>query len=459
MDDAEKLGEPKASETRTALRRFQHDMRTRLGQVIGYGELLLEELRDRDLIDLVPDAEHIVLAGRGLLDLVEGTLAADVATSHFTVTEAPIGTDLGQKAAGILVVDDEASNRYLLHRRLREAGFSVTEAASGRAALSILESRTCELVLLDFMMPEMDGLETLDAIRRDFSASELPVVMATARAGRDDVLLALRHGANDYVTKPFDFGIVLARIRTQLALATASREIESLVRELEIRNAFLRRTFGRYLSDDVAQSLLESDDALDLGGERRRVTVLMADLRGFTDLTERLEPTVVVTILDEYLGTMSDVIGDHGGTVDAFIGDGILALFGALVQGGDDAALAVTCALAMHQSLPSVNEQLLERTSVNLEMGIGIATGDVVVGNIGSEERSNFTAIGSAVNLVARLEGFAGAGETLISPATYEAVGALVQVDDVRKVEPKGFRQPIDARSVSGMMDQTRTPF
>jgi adenylate cyclase len=461
MDDAETPGEPQTltAETRTALRRFQHDMRTRLGQVIGYGEYLVEELRERELADLVPDAGRIVAAGRSLLELVEDTLAGDVAASHFSPSEELAGTEvpagsIEHAGSEVLVVDDEESSRALLSRHLRDAGLAPSEADSGKAALEFLESRSCDIVLLDFTMPELDGLGTLDAIRERFSASELPVLMATGRTGRQDVLAALRHGANDYVTKPLDVGVVLARIQTQLALGAAAREIEGLVRELEIRNAFLRRTFGRYLSDDVARSLLESDDGLDLAGERRRVTVLMADLRGFTNLTERIEPTEVVAILNEYLGTMSQVIGDHGGTVDEFIGDGVLALFGALVQCGDDAVRAVSCALSMQRSLRSVNELISGRSPSPLEMGIGIATGDVVVGNIGSEKRSKFTAIGSAVNLAARLEGYAGAGEVLISPATYRAVGALVDVDAVRKVEPKGFAGVIEARSITAVRDR-----
>ena len=136
----------------------------------------------------------------------------------------------------------------------------------------------------------------------------------------------------------------------------------------------------------MAQSLLESDDGLELAGERRRVAVLMADLRGFTALTERVEPTVVVAILNQYLATMSEVIGDHGGTIDDFIGDGILALFGALDRRDDDAARAVACALSMQQSLGSVNDLIAARTSTTLEMGIGIATGEVIVGTVGSEE-------------------------------------------------------------------------
>jgi adenylate cyclase len=217
------------------------------------------------------------------------------------------------------------------------------------------------------------------------------------------------------------------------------------------RNAFLRKTFGRYLSTDIATTLLERDDGLEIAGERRRVTLLMADLRGFTALTEEIDPRDVVTILNDHLDTMSEVIEEHLGTVDEYIGDGILALFGAFETRPDDAPRAVECALAMQHALDSVNERGRARGLPNIAMGVGIATGDVVVGNVGSERRSKFTAIGSPVNLSARLESFANGGETLISPNTYDQVRALVEIDETRPVEPKGFNRVILARRVTSI--------
>ena len=198
--------------------------------------------------------------------------------SEQTTGEDAVRPADGDRSGRILVIDDEESNRSLLRRRLIGQGYSVSEASSGAGALRMIEDESFDVLLLDFMMPEMDGLETLDAIRKRYSISELPVVMATARTDREDVVRALNHGANDYVGKPFDFSIVIARVQTQLALRTAGREIESLLHQVEIRNAFLRQTLGRYLSDDVAASLLDRDDGLEIAGERRRVTVLMTDL-------------------------------------------------------------------------------------------------------------------------------------------------------------------------------------
>jgi adenylate cyclase len=434
--------------TRLALRSVQHEVRTRIGQVIGYGELLLEELGDRGLTDLVPDIEHIIEAGRGLLDVVQGQLGSSAGTPHFetaggSTPKAGPGGPRDTPHDRILVVDDDPANRALLRRHLERVGYAVTEAQDGRTAARLVGTEPFDLVLLDLVMPGVDGRQALQLFRQEWSASDLPVIVATALTDRQEVVNALTSGANDYVTKPFDFDIVLARVRLQLALGKATREIEGLMHQLEIRNSFLRRTFGRYVSDDIAESLLETDDGLELAGESRKITVLMSDLRGFTPLAERVEPTLVVAVLNEYLTAMSKIIADHRGTVNDYLGDGILAFFGAIQARSDDSRRAVECALAMHRSMPSVNQRIATRGPIELKMGIGIATGEVVVGNVGSERRSKFTAIGSAVNLAARLEGFAEPGETLISPATYDEVSDCVGDGQVRWVQPKGFKNAV----------------
>ena len=419
--------------------------------------MLEEDLRDRGLIELLPDVMRIRIAADRLLGVVEGIFFQNEAP--FTPTEPISPGHIAATAQSgpahlrgrVLVVDDEPPNRDLLSRRLGNEGHVVVEADSGSAALGLIEDEAFDLVLLDLMMPEMDGLQTLETIRKTHSLSELPVIMATARSAGEDVVAALRRGANDYVTKPFDFSVVLARVRTQLALRAAGREIEVLAQQLEIRNAFLRRTFGRYISDEVVTSLLENDDGLDMTGERRRVSVLMVDIRGFTVLTERLNPRDIVTVLNAYLKKMSEVIEGYRGLIDEFIGDGILALFGAFEQGDDDAQRSVACAIAMQHAIRVVNDSLQARGLPAIEIGVGIATGEVVVGNIGSERRSKHTAIGSAINLAARIEGFTDGGEILISPATYDDLHSLVDVAVVRELQPKGFDGVVKARRISGI--------
>ena len=208
----------------------------------------------------------------------------------------------------LLIVDDNEINRDMLSRRLVRRGYIVAVAADGHQALQMIEEHPFDLVLLDIMMPGISGLDVLKTLRQHYSASDLPVIMATAKDQSEDIVAALRLGANDYVTKPLDFPVLLARTHTQLALKRAMEEIQRLAAQLELRNQFIRKAFGRYLTDEVVASLLDAPEGLQLGGEKRRVTMLMADLRGFTSLAERLTPEQVMTIVNRYLSTMVEVI-------------------------------------------------------------------------------------------------------------------------------------------------------
>jgi class 3 adenylate cyclase len=351
----------------------------------------------------------------------------------------------------LLVVDDNEINRDVLSRRLVQRGYRVAVAADGRQALHVLMTQLFDLVLLDIMMPGMSGFEVLTILRERHSAAELPVIMATASDQSSDIVEALTLGANDYVTKPLDFPVVLARIRTQLSLKRAIQEIQRLAEQLELRNRFIRTTFGRYLTDEVVTSLLDSPEGLKLGGEKRQVTILMADLRGFTSLSGRLGPEQVVAILNRYLGTMVDIIMEYQGTIDEFIGDAIFVIFGAPLWMDDHAQRAVACALAMQLAMATVNAQNRNESLPEVEMGVGVNTGEVVVGNIGSHKRAKYGLVGSHVNLTARIESYTVGGQILISEATRQAVGSDVTVDAQIAVEAKGIEQPITLYDVRGL--------
>src|SRR5262245_60411937 len=229
----------------------------------------------------------------------------------------------------LLVVDDNEMNRDMLARRLARRGYTVAVAADGQQALQMLEAQQFDLILLDIMMPGISGLDVLKILRERYSVADLPVIMATAKDQGEDIVEALTLGANDYVTKPLDFPVVLARTETQLSLKRANEEVRRLAKELEVRNRFIQQTFGRYLSEEVVRRLLETPEGLRLGGEKREVTLLMADLRGFTAMSDRYPPEQIVRMLNNYLGAMADIITGYQGTIDEFIGDAILALFGA----------------------------------------------------------------------------------------------------------------------------------
>jgi adenylate cyclase len=214
--------------------------------------------------------------------------------------------------------------------------------------------------------------------------------------------------------------------------------------------AEIRAQFGRYLSDEVVSSLLETPEGLKLGGQRSKVTVMMCDLRGFSSISERIAPESVVQILNIFLGTMAEVIVKYQGTIDEFIGDAILAIFGAPILGEDDAERAVACAVEMQLKMDEVNERIMALGLPKIAMGIGINTGEVVVGNIGSNTRAKYGIVGSNVNLTARIESYTVGGQILISEPTYKAVPSC-EIAGSMQVEPKGVTEPITIYEVSGV--------
>jgi class 3 adenylate cyclase len=348
--------------------------------------------------------------------------------------------------ASILVVDDSEVNCTLLRRQLERASYRVTVARGGQEALRNIDEASFDLVLLDVMMPDINGLQVLESVRKRHGVGELPVIMATSNDQSEDIVQALTLGANDYVTKPFDFAVVLARVRAQLALRQAVEENRRL-------QLFIRQLFGRYVDNEIVSQLLEKQEALSIGGEKRPVTVLMADLRGFTALAERLPPESVVRMLNNYLTVMTDVIMTEGGTIDEFIGDAILVLFGAPVERDDHARAAVRCAIRMHLAMAEVNRRNGEEDLPAVEMGIGINTGEVVVGNIGSERRAKYGVVGHHVNLASRIESYTLGGQILISDNTLREAGEGVLTAETLTVHPKGVPEPLLLHSVRGIED------
>jgi adenylate cyclase len=216
----------------------------------------------------------------------------------------------------------------------------------------------------------------------------------------------------------------------------------------------IRKTFGRYLSDEVVSSLLESKDGLKLGGKRQKITVLNSDLRGFTALSEQMPPEEVVKILNIYLKYMLNAIATYQGTIDKFMGDGIMVLFGAPTLRDDDAKRAVACAVAMQLAMSDVNNQMKQLGFPLLEMGIGINTGDAIIGNIGSDKHSEYTAIGNQINLAFRIESYSTGSQILISESTFKEVGAsILRINSCQQVKPKGVQQPITLYEVTGISE------
>ena len=220
---------------------------------------------------------------------------------------------------------------------------------------------------------------------------------------------------------------------------------------LAITAAQIRTYFSRYLTDAVVKSLLETPEGLKLGGDRRKVTILMCDLRGFSTISEKMPPEEVVEILNVFLGTMTEAIAPYQGTIDEFIGDAILVLFGAPIYREDDAARAVASAIAMQLAMRSVNQKLTQMELPEIAMGIGINTGEVVAGNIGSQSRAKYAVVGNHVNLTARIESYTVGGQILISETTYKEVQEIAKTNGSMEVEPKGVSHPIAIYDICGI--------
>ncbi len=236
-------------------------------------------------------------------------------------------------------------------------------------------------------------------------------------------------------------------------LKDSREQLLKLNEQLETRNRFIRETFGRYTSDDIVEVLLDMPEGLKLGGEKRELTILMTDLRGFTAMVERLEPTAVVALLNHYLSAMIEIIQQHGGTIDEIIGDAILVLFGAPVPMPDAARRAVRCALQMQRAMQEVNEHNARLGWPEISMGIGLHTGEAVVGNLGSTKRSKYGVVGRTVNLTARIESYTIGGQVLVSPSLIQAAGPGLILGEEIKVSAKGMREPLGCRDLLGHED------
>ncbi|MGL5032752.1 MAG: adenylate/guanylate cyclase domain-containing protein [Microcystaceae cyanobacterium] len=234
-------------------------------------------------------------------------------------------------------------------------------------------------------------------------------------------------------------------------LLKANDELAELNGDLEKRNVLIRQVFGRYVSDEIVANLLESSNSLNMGGERRYITILTSDLRGFTAISERLSAEEVITILNIYLEKMADIINQYNGTINEIMGDGMLVLFGAPTERGDDAPRAIACAVAMQLAMTDINQKLKRLSFPQLEMGIGINTGLVILGNIGSEKRTKYGVVGSQVNLTYRIESFSLGGEVLLAESTYNECHSMITVGEQKQVQAKGIKEIITLYELEGI--------
>ena len=340
----------------------------------------------------------------------------------------------------ILAVDDNKQNLSLLERALTAAQYRVVTAEDGPTALELIGKTAPDLVLLDVMMPGMSGYEVCQRIRTNEVTCLLPVVMLTALTDVADRIRGIEAGADDFLSKPVNREELLTRVKSLL-------RIKALHDEVETKSHLLRNLFGRYVSADVAAEIVADPGRhLKLGGDKREVTILFGDLRGFTPLAEQLDPQDVVEILNSYLKLVIDTVFEFTGTLDKFRGDGFMAFFGAPIAREDDPLNAVRCALAIQERLARI--AFTKFPEVRLHLGVGINTGVVIAGNIGSERRPDYTVIGNEVNTAQRFEANAGPGQILITGNTYERVKETVHVRELGLLRVLGKQEGVLAYDV-----------
>lgn len=406
-----------------------HELRNLAGALRGYAEMLAESLSESDH-PLLATIESVLAGTQAPVSMVSST-AGQVRTHRSAVKAAETGF--------ILAVDDREENRELLARYLTRSGHFVVTAPGGAEALEMLENADVDVVLLDRMMPNMDGREVLRRIKAEERWRATPVIMISGEQDMQGIVDCIEAGADDYLFKPFNPVLLQARIRAGIE-RKRWHDREQLYRDqLERNERFIRATFGRYLSDDIVTEILERPEGLELGGDLREVTIMMSDIRGFTTLSEQLPPARVVSMLNRYLGAMTDIILEFGGTIDEFLGDAILAVFGAPRSYDDDAERAARCALAMQSAMGEINAANRADGLPELAMGIALNTGKVIAGNIGSERRSKYGFVGHAMNVTSRIEDIAGRGEILIAESTRDALGAAADVGESRELKAPGI--------------------
>jgi adenylate cyclase len=457
---------------------LHYRVRMPINDVIGVSETLLENAAEQGRLDLIADLKKIQSAAEYILSYINeiidfGKIDAGLKKEGAEDSERLSLIDrvmmslrglaqdsaavTGYESGSILVVDDNGINRDLLSRYLERQGHAVQVAHNGRQALEMIATGAFDLVLLDIAMPGLTGYEVLQNLKSSETWRDLPVIMISALDEMDLVIRCIELGAEDYLPKPFNpvllrnrVGDFLEKKRLRELEGEQQRKLHELNTALELRNRFIRETFGSYLSDEIVDTILEKG-GLKIGGEKRRATILMADLRGFTSISERLPAKHVVAMLNIYLETMTEIIQKYQGTIDEFIGDGILVIFGAPILRPDDPLRAVACAVEMQLAMTSVNERNRRAGYPELALGVGINTGDVVMGNIGSQKRIKYAVVGRAVNLTARIESYTVGGQIFISESTLSECGDICRIDTAMKVMPKGVKKPLTIHEVGGI--------
>ena len=464
-----------------SLANMRHTLRTSLNHIIGYSEMLLEEAGERHLDDFTADIQKIRTAGRQLLTLINNllepmstqagspALAPETTDSSALLRDPesgsrPLAADRGPvpetSSSRLLVVDDNESNRDMLSRRLKQQGYDVSTAESGHQALEWVATQPVDLVLLDVMMPEMDGYEVLERLKADSTWRDIPVIMISALDEIASVVRCIERGAEDYLPKPFDPVLLRARIGACLEkkrlrdqevrhlheLAEWNRKLEQRVQE-EVAQVERLGRLKRFFSPQLAELIVAGGADDPLKTHRREVAVVFLDLRGFTAFAETSEPEEVMNVLREYHAEMGKLILEHEGTLERFTGDGMMIFFNDPVPVPNPAERAIRMAIEMRERV-EVLSAVWRKRGYDLALGVGVAQGYATIGAIGFEGRWDYGAIGTVTNVAARLCGEAKGGQTLISQRLLGKVDELIEVEPVGELALKGLQRPVTGYNI-----------
>ena len=369
----------------------------------------------------------------------------------------------------VLVVDDLPQNVKLLDAILSPRGFTVMTASSGQEALEKVAASPPDIVLLDIVMPEIDGYEVCRRLRADPATSFLPIVMITA-SGSQERIGAIEAGADDFVVKPFDQAELLARVRSLMRIKRYHDTVEAQAAELSEWNRTLEARVDeqveqidrisrlkRFLPPQVVEMVTTSGDQSFLESHRREITVVFCDLRGFTPFAETVEPEELSAVLADYYRALGDIVHRFEGTLERFAGDGMMIFFNDPLLCDDAPQRAVRMAVAMRNRVSELIERWAEHGH-DLGFGVGIAQGYATIGAIGFEGRIDYAAIGTVTNLAARLCAEAAPGQILVSQRIYAAAQEILVADAVGELTLRGFTRPVRAHNVLGLNAARTSP-
>ncbi len=363
----------------------------------------------------------------------------------------------------ILVADDNPANVDISRTRLVAHGYAIITAADGQEALSSARENQPDLILLDVMMPKLDGIEVTRRLKGDPSVSFTPIILVTARTDVKDVVAGLDAGADDYLTKPFDHAALLARVRSMLRIKALHDTVEAQREELASLNADLERRvaeqvseierIGRlrqFLAPQLAEMIVASGDEGVFESHRREIVVLFCDLRGFTAFSETTEPEEVMAVLQSYHAVVVPLIHRREGTIMHFVGDGLMVIFNDPIPCCDPVVRGVRLAVEMREAVGLIAAEW-RRRGHEIGFGIGIAQGYATLGHVGSKDRFEYTAIGTVANLAARLCEAARDRQILVSQRIAAAVDQVIKLEQISDLSLKGLTRPGVVYQVVGL--------